>query len=187
MDATAATRAIARDPEMNVEFVPEAAPPDGNTLRLAQPAANLPYEEVSRVRGHADSVALKRRHHDARLHQKLAPAAPESRAIFDALEQTRCECLGTRRMAGVAINLEAAVEAFRESLKRESTYLAPHVNLASTLGELERLDEAQEAAREVLRMSPKFSISEYMDGVSYRYPQDAQRVAEGLRKAGLPE
>jgi len=73
----AATRAIARDPELNVEFVPEAAPADGNTLRLAQPAVNLPYEEVSRVRGQADSVALRYRHHDARLHQKLAPVAAE--------------------------------------------------------------------------------------------------------------
>jgi cobaltochelatase CobT len=106
----AATRAIARQPELNVEFVPEAAPADGNTLRLAQPATNLPYGEVSRIRGEADSVALRYRHHDARLHRKLAPQTAESRAIFDALEQTRCESLGTRHMAGVAMNLEAAVE-----------------------------------------------------------------------------
>jgi len=106
----AATRAIARQPELNVEFVPEAAPADGNTLRLAQPATNLPYDQVSRIRGQADSVALRYRHHDAKLHRKLAPQAVESRAIFDALEQTRCESLGTRHMAGVAMNLEAAVE-----------------------------------------------------------------------------
>ena len=106
----ATTRAIAHEPELNVEFVPEASPPDGNTLRLAQPAANLPYDEVSRIRGQADSAALRCRHHDAKLHQKLAPAAAESRAIFDALEQIRCESLGMRHMAGVAMNLEAAVE-----------------------------------------------------------------------------
>ena len=79
-------------------------------LEEAQPAANLPYDEVSRIRGQADSVALRYRHHDAKLHRKLAPQAAESRAIFDALEQTRCESLGMRHMAGVAINLEAAVE-----------------------------------------------------------------------------
>jgi len=108
---TAATaRAIARQPELNIEFVPEAAPADGNTVRLAQPAANLPYDEVSRIRGQADAIALRYRHHDAKLHRKLAPQAAESRAIFDALEQTRCESLGMRHMAGVAMNLEAAVE-----------------------------------------------------------------------------
>jgi cobaltochelatase CobT len=106
----ATARAIAREPELNVEFVPEAAPANGNTLRLAQPPVNLPYDEVSRIRGQSDSVALRYRHHDAKLHRKLAPQAAESRAIFDALEQTRCESLGARRMAGVAMNLEAAVE-----------------------------------------------------------------------------
>ncbi len=106
----ATTRAIAHRPDLNVEFVPEAAPAEGSTLRLAQPPAHLPYDEVARVRGQADSAALRHRHHDAKLHQQLAPASADSRAIFDALEQTRCESLGIRNMAGVAINLEAAVE-----------------------------------------------------------------------------
>ena len=111
----ATARAIAREPELNVEFVPEAAPAEGKTLRLAQPPGNLPYEEVSRIRGQTDSVALRYRHHNAKLHQKLAPQSAESRAIFDALEQTRCESLGARHMAGVAINLEAAVEEHCQS------------------------------------------------------------------------
>ena len=106
----ATARAIAREPELNVEFIPEAAPAEGKTLRLAQPPGNLPYDQVSRIRGQTDSVALRYRHHDAKLHQKLAPQAAESRAIFDALEQTRCESLGALHMAGVAMNLEAAVE-----------------------------------------------------------------------------
>ncbi|MDX1435070.1 MAG: cobaltochelatase subunit CobT [Gammaproteobacteria bacterium] len=106
----ATTRAVAHKPDLNVEFVPEGAPPEGATLRLAQPAAHLPYDEVARVRGQADSAALKVRHHDARLHAQLAPSSPEPRAIFDALEQTRCESLGMRTMAGVAMNLDAAIE-----------------------------------------------------------------------------
>ena len=81
---------------------------------------------------------------------------------------------------------EEAVWAFRESLKREPSYLAPHVNLTSTLGELGRIEEAKDAAREILRLAPNFSIETYMDGLSYRNPEDALRVEEGLRKAGLP-
>jgi TolB-like protein/Tfp pilus assembly protein PilF len=83
--------------------------------------------------------------------------------------------------------LEEAVACYRESLKRESGYLAPYVNLASVLGELGRLDEAQEAAREVLREEPDFSISAYAKGLAYRNPEDLQRIADGLRRAGLPE
>ena len=83
-------------------------------------------------------------------------------------------------------NPDAAVDAFRESLEREPDYLAPHVNLTSVLGELGRIDEAKKAAREVLRLAPDFSISDYMQGLSYRNQEDALRVEEGLRKAGLP-
>jgi adenylate cyclase len=83
--------------------------------------------------------------------------------------------------------LEEAVACYRESLKRETGYLAPYVNLASALGELGRLDEAREVAGDVLRIEPNFSIKAYGAGLSYRNPSDLERVAEGLRLAGLPE
>ena len=84
-------------------------------------------------------------------------------------------------------NAELAVDTFKESLKRESGYLSPHVNLTSVLGELGRIDEAKEAAREVLKLAPDFSISEYIRGLSYRNPADLRRVEDGLRRAGLPD
>ncbi len=88
------------------------------------------------------------------------------------------------RMAG---RLEEAVACYRESLKRETGYLAAYVNLASALGELGREAEAREAARDVLRQEPGFSIGSYIDGLSYRNRADIERIAEGLRSAGLPE
>jgi TolB-like protein/Tfp pilus assembly protein PilF len=89
-----------------------------------------------------------------------------------------------RMMSG---RLEEAVACYRESLKRETGYLAPYVNLTSALGELGRLDEAREAARDVLQQEPNFSIKAYTAGLSYRDPADVERIAEGLRQAGLPE
>ena len=83
--------------------------------------------------------------------------------------------------------LEEAVACYRESLKRETGYLAPYVNLASALGELGRLDEAREAARDVLRQEPDFSIKAYTSGLSYRNPADLERIAEGLRQARSDE
>jgi TolB-like protein/Tfp pilus assembly protein PilF len=82
--------------------------------------------------------------------------------------------------------LEEAIACYRESLKRETGYLAAYVNLASALGELGWQDEAQEAAREVLRQDPDFSISGYAKGLSYRNASDLRRIVDGLRKAGLP-
>ena len=83
--------------------------------------------------------------------------------------------------------LEESVACYRESLKRETGYLAAYVNLASALGELGWLDEAREAAREVLRQDEDFSIGDYSEGLSYRNPSDRDRIVDGLRKAGLPE
>ena len=83
--------------------------------------------------------------------------------------------------------LEEAVACYRESLKRETGYLAAYVNLTSALGELGWLDEARAAAREVLAQEPNFSIEAYTGGLSYRNPADLQRIADGLRQAGLPE
>ena len=109
--ATAATvRAMARDPEMEVEFVSEPPTASGEKLRLRRPPLTLPYPEVSSVRGHADSAALHRRYHDPAVHVRNAPRDEGARAVFNAVEQARCEALGARRMAGVAANLGAALE-----------------------------------------------------------------------------
>ena len=87
------------------------------------------------------------------------------------------------RMAG---QTEAALAAFREAIKRNPDYLAPHVGLASTLGELGQEATAGKARAEILRLEPEFSVGRYMRGVAYRNPSDSERFAAGLRKAGLP-
>lgn len=87
------------------------------------------------------------------------------------------------RMSG---RLEEAVACYRESLKRESGYLAPYVNLASALGELGRANEAKDIIRKIYELEPNFSVSAYVKGLSYRNKSDLERIADGLIKAGLP-
>ncbi len=82
--------------------------------------------------------------------------------------------------------LDEAAACYRESLKREQ-HLAARVNLASILGEMGREEEAREVAHDVLRHEPKFSISGYAKGLSYRNESDLNRITDGLRRAGLPE
>ena len=113
----AAARAIGRTGELDVEFATEGSgPAAGNTVRMARPDPSLPYEQVARARGQADSAALKLRHHDAAFHARRVPRGAQARQVFNALEQTRCEVLGARAMAGVAINLDAELEARAASL-----------------------------------------------------------------------
>src|ERR1700730_3720254 len=99
-------RAVSRK-EVNVSSVPDAGSLLGSEARITVPARDLPVEDVSRVRGEADSMALKLRHHDRKTHLRRVPRGETARAIFEAVEQVRVEALGAKRMAGVADNLAA--------------------------------------------------------------------------------
>lgn len=83
--------------------------------------------------------------------------------------------------------LDSAINAFRQSIARESDYLSAHTNLASIFGELGSLEMAKEPVREILRLAPNFSIKAYMKGLSFSDPDILTRMEDGLRKAGLPE
>jgi len=106
-----AARAIARDPELEVVFASDTASPAGRAARVPSPGPGLEPRLVAEARGAADSAALRLRHHDARLHSSLAPADPEARAVFDALETARAEPLGARSMSGVRANLAELADA----------------------------------------------------------------------------
>jgi cobaltochelatase CobT len=82
---------------------------------LPQPPRDLKSADVAPLRGEADSIALRIRHHNRQVHQKRMPQGATARAIYEAVEQTRCESLGARRMAGVAENLGSALhERYRK-------------------------------------------------------------------------
>jgi TolB-like protein/DNA-binding SARP family transcriptional activator len=92
--------------------------------------------------------------------------------------------LGTAyRLTG---QMEAAVGAFQEAIKRSADFLAAHVALASTLGEMGLKDSAKTSVTEILRLDPDFSIRRYMYGLSYRNSAEAKRFEYGLREAELP-
>ena len=111
----AATRAIAEDREMSVEFgMPPANKPTTNEptteFRLPEPSAGLGAGEVAKLRGLADAEALKIRFHNQKIHNKLAPKAESAREAFDVMEQVRCEGLGAKQMRGVALNLKNTIK-----------------------------------------------------------------------------
>ena len=106
----AAVRAIAERDDLTAAFTPSAQGLVGNEVRLPMPSRDLPADEIAVVRGEADSVALNLRHHDHGVHSSHRPGATLAGQIFDAIEQSRCEALGMRRMTGVTSNLDAALE-----------------------------------------------------------------------------
>jgi cobaltochelatase CobT len=102
----AATSAIAERTDLTFAFAEEAPTLAGTRVQLPQLTRSPSLVEVAQVRGAADTFAVRLRHHDAALHARSAPAGIEARAAFDACEQARVEALGSRRLAGVATNLD---------------------------------------------------------------------------------
>jgi cobaltochelatase CobT len=107
---TGASRAIAREPDLELGFTAEVPTSSGKTIKAPMPGRNLPEREVAEARGFADAAALRLRHHNPALHTRNAPADEAARAVFNAAEQARVEALGARAMAGVRANLARATE-----------------------------------------------------------------------------
>jgi cobaltochelatase CobT len=106
----AAMRAISERNDLQATFAPGPAALLGSEARLPLPSKSLPTHEVAQTRGEADAIALKLRHHNARVHAKECPKSPLARDVFNAVEQARYEAIGSRKMAGVKQNLRAALE-----------------------------------------------------------------------------
>ena len=102
-----ALRAVAGTPDVQVAFQPGPSGLAGRRARLPLPTRALPAAEMARLRGAADSVALRLRHHDEGIHAQRMPSQREARDVYDALEQARVEVMGGQTMAGVAANLRA--------------------------------------------------------------------------------
>ena len=107
-------RAMARAPTLEVSFASEK--PGLSTAegilraRLPEPPRRLGPHEAAILRGQADAFALKLALHDEAVHRKIAPQGQAGRAVFEAVEQARCEAIGARRMEGVKANLGAMWE-----------------------------------------------------------------------------
>jgi cobaltochelatase CobT len=100
-----ALRAIAQVADIQVAYQPGPAGLSGKRARLPAPSRALAAPEMAKLRGAADALALRLRHHDDAIHAARSPASREAREAYDALEQARVESLGAEHMAGVSANL----------------------------------------------------------------------------------
>src|ERR1700730_5914120 len=100
-------RAIAQNNEVQVAFQPGPSGLAGKRARLPLPTRALPAAEMAKLRGAADALALRLRHHDDAVHAARMPARREAKDVYDALEQVRVEVVGSRHMSGVVANLQS--------------------------------------------------------------------------------
>ncbi|MBF0268261.1 MAG: cobaltochelatase subunit CobT [Alphaproteobacteria bacterium] len=164
---SAALRAVSERPDAYVGFGPGPATltfarNSNQPLAAPTPTAHLPLaarrpllEDLIRLRGSADAVALKLKHHDEKLHARRAPDEPEARLVYDAIEQSRVEALGAKRYPGLAQNVASAVElrlkgeGFGRSSCREEIPLAEALRVVARNAFLGTADSCLPATRHV--------------------------------------
>lgn len=107
---SATMRAMSGEPELEVSFSNDRPALTGTKARLPEPARRMTEADAAVTRGAGDAMALKLACHDPKVHTHLVPAGRDARDVFDAIEQARCEAIGSRRMEGVAHNIAAMLE-----------------------------------------------------------------------------
>jgi cobaltochelatase CobT len=74
------------------------------------PPQKLTSEGVVRLRGAADAMALRMKHHNAAVHAHRLPTGQDAVDAYNAMEQARVEVLGAEQYAGVGRNIGQALE-----------------------------------------------------------------------------
>ncbi|HEY2032135.1 MAG TPA: cobaltochelatase subunit CobT [Rhizomicrobium sp.] len=129
-----AVRALAGEPELEVNFSAEPPALKGLKARLPLPSRNLSPNEIAIVRGQGDAYALRRAYHEDKVHDQFRPSSADASAIFEAAEQARVEAIGANAMKGVSNNLTANLDAKLTSRGIAKVRERADVPLADALG-----------------------------------------------------
>jgi len=172
-----AVRALAGEPELEVNFSAEPPALKGLKARLPLPSRNLPPNEIAIVRGQGDAYALRRAYHEDAVHDQYRPQSADAAAVFESAEQARVEAIGANAMKGVAANLTANLEAklnARGLAKARDRSEAP---LADAVGLMVREKLTGEAPPE----SAKHAVDLWRPWIEERAGKDLVKLESAMR------
>ena len=121
-------RSISRLKDTDIKFVTDKPCIDGNEVNLTLPSKSLIKNDLNYLRGEADSFALKLRLHNQKLHQKYITGNKSIDKIINAIEQSRCDSIGSNIYPGVKNNIivkfnKELKESISEKDQEENLYL----------------------------------------------------------------
>ena len=139
---------------------------------------------------HGESIRMAERA------MELGPNRMAERALLDPEYGFLMRILShAYRLTGQPANALAAYEKFLDqnpyyihfyaTHRNLAILYAAHLELAILYSELDRIEEAEAEAQEVLKLVPHFSVEVYGQRVPYSDPAQAERDVAALRKAGL--
>ncbi len=82
---------------------------------------------------------------------------------------------------------EKAIELCKKGLSGNPDQLSLYLTLTISYSLLNRTEEAQKAAEEVLRIDPNFSLEYYAKTMPYKHQETGDKFVEALRKGGLSD
>jgi len=103
-------RAVAGSRDLDVAYAADRPLLSAGKVRLPEPPRRLTAHEAAVTRGLGDAMALRLACHDGKVHRRFSPEGRQAKAIFDAVEQARCEAIGSRRMEGMRSNIAAMLQ-----------------------------------------------------------------------------
>jgi cobaltochelatase CobT len=106
---TSTVKAIANNKDIEVVFDNNAFKSE-NTIVLPKIDNENDLEFLSSIRGNADNQALMYRFHDKETFELMSPTGHKNKEIYEVLENTRIQILGSKIMRGVKSNLFSLYE-----------------------------------------------------------------------------
>lgn len=82
---------------------------------------------------------------------------------------------------------EEAMKTYKAAIAATPGYITPYIGLTVCYAEMGREHDAQEQARKVLKLDPRFSIARHLSTPGYEDKSLNECSARALRQAGLPE
>jgi cobaltochelatase CobT len=174
---TSAVRALSGEPELEVTFSAEPPALRGLKARLPLPSRNLPPGEVAIVRGAGDAYALRRAHHQEKVHDQFRPTSADAAAVFEAAEQARVEAIGSLAMTGVAHNLAAQLEQRLVQRGLSKARVKADANIADVLGLMVREKLTGEAPPEAV----KYAVELWRPFIEENAGKDLEKLTGTLR------
>ena len=98
-------KSIGKSNSIEVNFVQESSSISGETINLVEPNLNSIKNKLNYIRAEADSMALKFRFHEKKIHEKYLSKNEIANSIFSAVEQSRIEAKGSKSFKGIKLNI----------------------------------------------------------------------------------
>jgi adenylate cyclase len=114
---------------------------------------------------------------------KAVPYIERAMRLDPTIPSQYLHFLGTAYL--VAGDYETAAKVFRDRIAANPYTDLSRGLLASALGHLGRAEEARRVWQELKDVNPRYSLTDHIGRLPFKDAADAERIAAGVRKAGL--